>query len=151
MLEKHVIINVTSLQRDETGKDETISLETPGIYGEDGDMQYISYRETKLAGMEGTTTTLRIFDDHVNLIRDGSFLQNQEYRLGVPSESGYVTPMGALKVTVVTREIENSIVHGKGRMRLSYDVELEGLFTHLNEIIVDVREDPEYSWKSEKN
>lgn len=36
-------------------------------------------------------------------------------------------------------------------MRLSYDVELEGLFTHLNEIIVDVREDPEYSWKSEKN
>ena len=51
MLEKHVIINVTSLQRDENGKDETISLETPGIYGEEGDMQYISYRETKLAGM----------------------------------------------------------------------------------------------------
>ena len=102
-MEKHVIINVTSLQRDENGKDETISLETPGIYGEEGDMQYISYRETKLAGMEGTTTTLRIFDDHVNLIRDGSFLQNQEYRLGKPSESGYVTPMGALKVTVLTR------------------------------------------------
>lgn len=59
-MEKHVIINVTSLQRDENGKDETISLETPGIYGEEGDMQYISYRETKLAGMEGTTTTLRI-------------------------------------------------------------------------------------------
>ena len=50
-MEKHVIINVTSLQRDENGKDETISLETPGIYGEEGDMQYISYRETKLAGM----------------------------------------------------------------------------------------------------
>ena len=48
-MEKHVIINVTSLQRDENGKDETISLETPGIYGEDGDMQYISYRETKQA------------------------------------------------------------------------------------------------------
>ena len=40
---------------------------------------------------------------------------------------------------------------GKGRMRLSYDVELKGLFNHLNEIIVEVREDPEDSWKSEKN
>lgn len=36
-------------------------------------------------------------------------------------------------------------------MRLSYDVELKGLFNHLNEIIVEVREDPEDSWKSEKN
>ncbi len=101
--------------------------------------------------MDCTTSTLLIYDDLIILIRDGSFLQNQEYRLGEKSESGYVTPMGMMKITVVTREIENSIVHGKGRMRLSYDVELEGLFTHLNEIIVDVREDPEYSWKSEKN
>jgi hypothetical protein len=29
-LEKHVIINVTSVQRDETGKDEKITLETSG-------------------------------------------------------------------------------------------------------------------------
>lgn len=51
----------------------------------------------------------------------------------------------------MTREIEDSIEAGKGRMRLSYDVELKGLFNHLNEIIVEVREDPEDSWKSEKN
>lgn len=150
-MEKHVIISVTSLQRDENGKDEKISLETPGIYGEEGDMKYVTYRETKLAGMEGTTTTLRMYGDHVNLIREGNFLQNQEYRMGKKSVSKYETPMGVLKVTVVTKEIENSITAGNGRMRLSYDVELEGLFTHLNEIIVDVREDPEYSWKSEKN
>lgn len=150
-MEKHVIISVTSLQRDENGKDEKISLETPGLYGEEGDMKYVTYRETKLAGMEGTTTTLRMYEDHVNLIREGNFLQNQEYRIGEQSVSNYETPMGTLKVHVVTREIENSIIDGKGRMRLSYDVELEGLFTHLNEIIVDVREDPEYSWKSEKN
>lgn len=73
-MEKHVIISVTSLQRDENGKDEKISLETPGIYGEEGDMKYVTYRETKLAGMEGTTTTLRMYGDHVNLIREGNFL-----------------------------------------------------------------------------
>ena len=69
-MEKHVIINVTSVQRDETGKDEKITLETPGIYGEEGNMRYVSYRETKLAGMEGTTTTLRVYEDHVSLLRE---------------------------------------------------------------------------------
>ena len=62
-MEKKVLINVISIQRDEKGKDEKITLETPGIYGEDGGMKYISYEETKLAGMEGTTTTLRIYED----------------------------------------------------------------------------------------
>ena len=111
-MEKKVIINVTSLQRNEAGKDEKITLETPGIYG---------------------------------------FLQEQVYRIGEKNHSLYETPMGTMDIYVVTREIEDSIEAGKGRMRLSYDVELKGLFNHLNEIIVEVREDPEDSWKSEKN
>ena len=150
-MEKHVMIHVTSLQRDEKGKDETITLETPGIYGETDDMQYVTYKETKLAGMEGTTTTLQIYEDHVNLVRDGNFLQNQEYHLGEKSHSLYQTPMGSMEISVVTREIENTIHNGEGRMRLSYDVELKGLFSHLNEIIVEIREDPEHPWKSEKS
>ncbi|MEE3452910.1 DUF1934 domain-containing protein [Dialister sp.] len=143
-MEKHVIISVTSLQRDEDGKDEKISLETPGLYGEEGDMKYVTYKETKLAGMEGTTTTLRMYEDRVDLIREGSFTQNQFYRVGEKSRSAFRTPMGDLEVLVTTRELVNSIEKGEGEMRLSYDVELKGLFTHLNQIIVNVREDPEF-------
>lgn len=150
-MEKHVIINVTSVQRDETGKDEKITLETPGIYGEEGNMRYVSYRETKLAGMEGTTTTLRVYEDHVSLLREGTFLQEQEYRSGKSSKSTYQTLMGPLEVTVVTRSIEDSLTGGEGKVVLTYDVELKGLFNHLNEVVIEVREDPEYSWKSENN
>lgn len=150
-MEKHVMIHVTSLQRDEQGKDEKITLETPGIYGETGDMKYVTYKETQLAGMEGTTTTLRMYEDHVNLVREGNFLQDQEYRIGKQSKSLYQTPMGAMEISVMTREIENTIHDGEGRMRLSYDVELKGLFKHLNEIIVEIREDSEHPWKSEKS
>ena len=150
-MEKHVIINVTSVQRDETGKDEKITLETPGIYGEEGNMRYVSYRETKLAGMEGTTTTLRVYEDHVSLLREGTFLQEQEYRIGKSSKSTYQTRMGPLEVTVVTRSIEDSLTGGEGKVVLTYDVELKGLFNHLNEVVIEVREDPEYSWKSENN
>lgn len=150
-MEKHVIINVTSVQRDETGKDEKITLETPGIYGEEGNMRYVSYRETKLAGMEGTTTTLRVYEDHVSLLREGTFLQEQEYCIGKSSKSTYQTLMGPLEVTVVTRSIEDSLTGGEGKVVLTYDVELKGLFNHLNEVVIEVREDPEYSWKSENN
>lgn len=150
-MEKHVIINVTSVQRDETGKDEKITLETPGIYGEEGNMRYVSYRETKLAGMEVTTTTLRVYEDHVSLLREGTFLQEQEYRIGKSSKSTYQTLMGPLEVTVVTRSIEDSLTGGEGKVVLTYDVELKGLFNHLNEVVIEVREDPEYSWKSENN
>ena len=150
-MEKHVIINVTSVQRDETGKDEKITLETQGIYGEEGNMRYVSYRETKLAGMEGTTTTLRVYEDHVSLLREGTFLQEQEYSIGKSSKSTYQTLMGPLEVTVVTRSIEDSLTGGEGKVVLTYDVELKGLFNHLNEVVIEVREDPEYSWKSENN
>lgn len=54
-------------------------------------------------------------------------------------------------MTVVTRSIEDSLTGGEGKVVLTYDVELKGLFNHLNEVVIEVREDPEYSWKSENN
>lgn len=150
-MEKPVMIQVTSLQRDEDGKEEKISLETPGTYREDGGVRYVSYEETELAGLAGTTTTLVLYDDHVQLLREGTLTMQQEYRIGESHKSLYQTPMGPLEITAVTREIDDTIADGKGRMRLSYDVELKGLFNHLNEIIIELREDSEHSWKSETN
>lgn len=150
-MEKPVMIQVTSLQRDEDGKEEKITLETPGLYREDGGVRYVSYEETELAGLSGTTTTLAIYSDHVTLLREGTLQMQQEFRIGEPHSSLYQTPMGPLEIIAITREIEDTIEDGKGRMRLSYDVELKGLFNHLNEIIIELREDSEHSWKSETN
>lgn len=143
-MEKHVMIRLTSVQRDEEGKDEKISLETPAIYREDGNVKSISYEETKLVGMEGTTTKLVIYPDRVELNRTGTFLQQQEYRLGEETRSLYQTPIGRMEVITKTREIGDTIHAGNGRMKLVYDVELKGLFNHLNEIVIDVWEDPEF-------
>lgn len=150
-MEKRVLISLTALQRDENGKDETMTLETPGVYREEAGRKTISYEETKISGMEGTTTTLILSDGSVRLNRDGNFLQDLEYREGERSTSLYTTPLGDLEVAVETKRIEDSISEGTGRMRLVYEVELKGLFHHHNEIIVDIREDPEHSWKSEKH
>ena len=63
----------------------------------------------------------------------------------------YITPAGPVEITVSSKEITDTVSGGKGRLRLIYDIEMKGLFSHLNEIIIDVREESETSWKSEKN
>ena len=68
---KDVMIRVTSLQRNDSGQDEKISLETPGKFGIQKGFSYITYQETELTGMEGTTTSLRFYPDSVNLVRVG--------------------------------------------------------------------------------
>jgi uncharacterized beta-barrel protein YwiB (DUF1934 family) len=150
-VEKQVMIRCKSIQRDERGKAEEVVLETPGVYGEDEDCRYLTYEETSLSGMEGTTTTIRMYDDHVTLSRQGSFLQETEYRPGTVAKSEYITPAGPVEITVSSKEITDTVSGGKGRLRLVYDIEMKGLFSHLNEIIIDVREESETSWKSEKN
>ena len=143
------MIRCKSIQRDERGKAEEVVLETPGMYGEDEDCRYLTYEETSLSGMEGTTTTIRMYGDHVS--RQGSFLQETEYRPGTVAKSEYITPAGPVEITVSSKEITDTGSVGKGRLRLVYDIEMKGRFSHLNEIIIDVREESETSWKSEKN
>lgn len=88
---------------------------------------------------------------NVTLSRQGSFLQETEYRPGTVAKSEYITPAGPVEITVSSKEITDTVSGGKGRLRLVYDIEMKGLFSHLNEIIIDVREESETSWKSEKN
>ena len=123
-MEKQVMIRCKSIQRDERGKAEEVVLET---------------------------TTIRMYGDHVTLSRQGSFLQETEYRPGTVAKSEYITPAGPVEITVSSKEITDTVSGGKGRLRLIYDIEMKGLFSHLNEIIIDVREESETSWKSEKN
>ena len=150
-LEKKVIIRCTSSQRDETGRAETITLDTLGVYGEAEDHRYISYEETSLSGLEGTTTTIRLFGDKVTLSRRGTFVQETEYIPGKESESEYMTPAGPMKILTTPREIYDTVKDGTGEIRLVYDIEMKGLFKHLNEIVIEVREEQDASWKSEKN
>ena len=139
---KDVMIRVTSLQRDENGHDEKISLETPGKFGVKNNVSYIMYKETELTGMQGTTTALKFYSDHACLVRMGSFMQRQEYRPGEVIQSKYDTPLGSIDMSLHTREIVNRINGGNGQAKISYDIEMSGLFLHFNELVIDVWEEP---------
>lgn len=138
---KDVMIRVTCVQRDEKGQSETVSLETPGRFGERGGVPFLTYEETEITGMAGTRTSLFFRRGGVDLVRTGKFLQKQEYRMDEETASVYPTPLGPLDLRVRTKEIENTVCGGSGRLRIVYDVELKGFFSHVNELVVDVWEE----------
>lgn len=138
---RDVMLRITSRQQDERGETETISLETPGRFGVRGRVPFLSYEESSLTGMEGTRTTLFLYPESVSLVRTGTFMQKQEYRVGEEACSVCETPMGMLDLCVRTERIENTVEDGAGRLAIAYAVELRGLFEHRNEIIVDVWEE----------
>ena len=134
------MIRVTSRQTDEEGRTEEIVLDSPGVYGEDEEGRYISYDETSLVGMEGTRTTLRMYGGRVRLTRAGAFVQETEYIEGEETHSDYMTPMGQAELIQTSREVEDFVYGGNGRLRLVYEIEMVGLFCHVNEIIIEVKE-----------
>lgn len=140
MVKKHVMIRISALQRDENGQDETVSLESDGIYGDNGKFKYVSYEETELSGLQGTTT-IRMYPDRCVLQRTGSFLQRIEYIPGEATYSDYMTPAGLVPVRVTTKELEDGLTEDGGEYKLVYEVEVRGLFVHLNEMIVRVWEE----------
>lgn len=71
-MEKQVIITVNSIIDDSSGESEKMSFVTEGIlYKEDNDY-VVSYEESEITGLGGTTTTLRVSRDSVTLTRHGS-------------------------------------------------------------------------------
>lgn len=135
------MLRVASVQRDEAGRPETISLETPGKIGERRGVPFLSYEETELTGMAGTRTTLFLHDDFIALVRTGSFLQRQEFRPGEETHSEFRTPLGLLDVIVRTERVENTISGETGKIRIVYDVEVKNLFCHRNELDIEVWEE----------
>lgn len=151
MEDKEVMIRVTSRQYDDLKEPETISLETPGRFSVRKDGFSISYEESELTGMEGTTTSLFVYPGVVRLVRTGKIMQTQEYRVGEKTSSHYETPAGSMELSVVTKKLENTIENGSGTLSVVYDVELEGAFFHRNELLIELWEDVNGSKRTAEN
>ncbi len=70
-MRKDVIIQINGCPKYEDGNEESIELTTAGrLYRKNGNY-YIIYKESELTGMEGVTTTLKVEDKRITLMRNG--------------------------------------------------------------------------------
>jgi uncharacterized beta-barrel protein YwiB (DUF1934 family) len=138
---KKVIVTVVGTQRDAAGEESRIELVTVGSRQEKNGISYITYRESEISGLEGTTTLLKLYPDYISVVRMGAVEHKQEYRLGEPCPSLYITPYGSLKMTVLTRRLER-VTDGRGEtITAGYDLAIDGQWQSYNTLAVNIREE----------
>ena len=99
----------------------------------------ISYEESDLTGLAGTTTTFRVEPACVTLTREGPLSSQMVFRQGVPHESLYQMPFGAMMITVCANKVYFDLKEQGGIIDLVYAIEIENTAAGLIEYHLDIQ------------
>lgn len=138
----NVIISIKGKQVNENGPDE-MELVTAGrlVRDEQGGFT-VSYQESELTGLEGTTTVVRINGSRVTLLREGTVNSQMVFEEGRKHLSMYETPYGSLSVGINTRRMRSTVGETGGDLEIDYAIEIDNLLAGQNFFRMTVREDP---------
>ena len=99
----------------------------------------ISYEESDLTGLAGTITTFRVEPACVTLTREGPLSSQMVFRQGVPHESLYQMPFGAMMITVCANKVHFDLKEQGGIIDLVYAIEIENTAAGLIEYHLDIQ------------
>lgn len=134
-----VIISVEGTQKFIGEEAQTVRIVTDGTMRTVGDTVFLSYEESEISGMEGTTTTFAVQKDNVVLTRTGAVESRMVFEKGVKDVSLYNVGFGALTIGVKARRLKNELGPDGGRLEISYGIEIEEQARGINSFIIDVR------------
>lgn len=124
-MKQNVVLNIQGRQAYPDQEPEVIELTTDGTMAlRDGGWD-ITYEESALTGLEGVTTTFRVEPGVVTLTRTGALKSQMVFREGIPHDSLYQMPFGALMLTVQATSVFYDIAPGGGVIDLSYTINIE--------------------------
>ena len=93
-------------------------LMTEGTMALTEDGIVLSYEESELTGMEGTTTTFEVKGPRVTLTRSGAVNSQMVFEEGRQHTSLYETPFGELSVDIQTSELKHNLSERGGLMEI---------------------------------
>jgi len=133
---KDVLISLKGYSESE----EEIEFVTEGEYHKKDGKYYITYKETKMTGMEGTTTTLQVKDNVVRLIRTGTVNSNFVFEEGIVNISKYETQYGIFTIEIKANSIITNIDDNGGIIEMEYSLNLmDGKNSH-NKFYMTIKE-----------
>ena len=101
---------------------------------------HLSYEESELTGMEGTTTIFEIAEEEVVLRRVGTVQSEMHFQTGEISTSAYETPYGTLTVEVGTSFLRSDINENGGELEIRYTIAVEHQVTGENRFLIQVKQ-----------
>ena len=140
MTEKQIILFVRGEQTYDSVAPEVTELATEGLMTLDGEEIRLSYEETELTGMQGTTTRFAICGDRVVLERTGMIQSRMEFKQGERSSSLYETPWGTMVVDIATTKLAHRLTERGGVMEIVFTIAVNHQVTGENRFKVRVKE-----------
>ena len=138
-MKQKVLLSICGRQTYAGQEPDTIELVTPGTMEfRDGGWD-ICYEESELTGLGGVTTTFRVEQGQVTLIRTGQLNSRMVFRLGQTHESLYQMEFGALMISVTARQVFFDIMPEGGSIDLSYEIEIEQSAAGMVDYHLDIR------------
>ncbi|MDK2799353.1 MAG: hypothetical protein PWP27_1235 [Clostridiales bacterium] len=152
-MNKNVIISVKGNQQYVDDKN-SIELVTQGKYYKKGDHYFITYKETEITGMEGTTTTLKIGDGKITLMRFGQNNSQLIFEKGQKHLCYYETEYGSFTVGVFSNDVNINLDDYGGEIAVDYSLEIDHAKAGENDFYLQIREanltNDQFSRDSEK-
>ena len=99
----------------------------------------LTYQETSLTGMEGTTTTFEITGPQVTLRRAGTVNSQMVFEEGRRHTSLYETPYGELSVDIQTSALRHNLSDRGGLLEIRYSIAVEHTVTGRNSFKIRVK------------
>ncbi len=141
MRNKKVVIFLHSTQALGELEPDSSELMTEGVLSLDGNGGFtVTYQESELTGMEGTTTRFSLQDGMMVLERKGSISSQLIFQEGRQSSSLYETPWGTASVDVDTSYLSCRMGERGGSLELRYTVSINGQPMGKTHIKIRVRE-----------
>lgn len=137
-MKKKAVISVTSRQIKDDDND-AIEVVTPGDFYKKGNTYYAIYKETEISGMQGTTTTLKIYDNKLSLIRMGSTTTKMEFDENKKGISMYSTPYGTIELIIDTIKIKTDVDENGGNILINYNMSLAGQKPQYTKLMINVK------------
>ena len=123
---------------DDVDPDET-KLMTDGTMEVTEEGYLLTYQESELTGMEGTTTTFEVVGNRVTLKRSGSVNSQMVFEEGKQHTSLYETPFGELPVDIQTSSLRHTLSERGGVMEIKYSIAVAHTVTGRNCFKIQVK------------
>ena len=139
-MSKNVIINVKGIQTDLDNDASTLELITEGKYYQKGNNYFITYKESEVTGMVGTTTTLKVCEGVVSLMRFGKVNSQFVFQKGQKHISSYETEHGNFTIGIYANNVDIDINDAGGEIRVGYQIEIDNQSNGRNDFYMLIRE-----------
>lgn len=141
-MKKKAVISLLSKHGEperKTEQDDVIEVVTPGEFFREQDCYSVIYNETELSGMQGTTTTLKIYEESFSLIRTGTTSTKMDFNLNKECSTLYNTPQGALDIKIGTKDLDIDVDDNGGEIFVNYNISIGGQKPQKTELKINIK------------